>query len=73
MAAHGIEPIDLLIVNLYPFEETVARGADHATCIENIGHRRPGDDPGGGEEPPLRHGGDRPPGLRTAPGPAQGA
>jgi phosphoribosylaminoimidazolecarboxamide formyltransferase/IMP cyclohydrolase len=36
MAAHGIEPIDLLIVNLYPFEDTVARGADHATCIENI-------------------------------------
>jgi len=36
MAAHGIEPIDLLIVNLYPFEETVARGADPATCIENI-------------------------------------
>lgn len=36
MAAHGIEPIDLLIVNLYPFESTVARGADHATCIENI-------------------------------------
>ncbi|KAF0116842.1 MAG: phosphoribosylaminoimidazolecarboxamide formyltransferase / IMP cyclohydrolase [Rhodobacteraceae bacterium] len=36
MAAHGIEPIDLLIVNLYPFEETVARGADHVTCIENI-------------------------------------
>ena len=36
MAAHGIEPIDLLIVNLYPFEETVAKGADHAICIENI-------------------------------------
>jgi phosphoribosylaminoimidazolecarboxamide formyltransferase / IMP cyclohydrolase len=36
MAAHGIEPIDLLIVNLYPFEETVAKGADHETCIENI-------------------------------------
>jgi phosphoribosylaminoimidazolecarboxamide formyltransferase / IMP cyclohydrolase len=36
MAAHGIEPIDLLIVNLYPFEATVARGADTATCIENI-------------------------------------
>jgi phosphoribosylaminoimidazolecarboxamide formyltransferase/IMP cyclohydrolase len=36
MAAHGIQPIDLLIVNLYPFEETVAGGADHATCIENI-------------------------------------
>jgi AICAR transformylase/IMP cyclohydrolase PurH len=25
-----------LIVNLYPFEETVAKGRDHATCIENI-------------------------------------
>ena len=25
---HGIQPIDLLIVNLYPFEETVAKGAD---------------------------------------------
>jgi phosphoribosylaminoimidazolecarboxamide formyltransferase / IMP cyclohydrolase len=36
MAAHGIEPIDLLIVNLYPFEATVARGADIDTCIENI-------------------------------------
>ena len=36
MAAHGIEPIDLLVVNLYPFEDTVAKGADHATCIENI-------------------------------------
>ncbi|WP_395005425.1 bifunctional phosphoribosylaminoimidazolecarboxamide formyltransferase/IMP cyclohydrolase [Cypionkella sp.] len=36
MAAHGIEPIDLLIVNLYPFEETVAKGADQETCIENI-------------------------------------
>ena len=36
MAAHGIAPIDLLIVNLYPFEATVARGADYATCIENI-------------------------------------
>ena len=36
MAAHGIEPIDLLISNLYPFEDTVAKRADHATCIENI-------------------------------------
>jgi phosphoribosylaminoimidazolecarboxamide formyltransferase/IMP cyclohydrolase len=35
-AAHGITPIDLLYVNLYPFEETVASGADFATCIENI-------------------------------------
>lgn len=36
MAAHGIEPIDLLVVNLYPFESTVAKGADYDTCIENI-------------------------------------
>ncbi len=36
MAAHGIEPIDLLVVNLYPFEETVAKGGSYAECIENI-------------------------------------
>ncbi|MCB6179479.1 bifunctional phosphoribosylaminoimidazolecarboxamide formyltransferase/IMP cyclohydrolase [Rhodobacter sp. Har01] len=36
MAEHGIGPIDLLVVNLYPFEATVAKGADHETCIENI-------------------------------------
>ncbi|MFN7053439.1 MAG: bifunctional phosphoribosylaminoimidazolecarboxamide formyltransferase/IMP cyclohydrolase, partial [Gemmobacter sp.] len=36
MAAHGIEPIDLLVVNLYPFEATVAKGASYADCIENI-------------------------------------
>ena len=36
METHGIEPIDLLVVNLYPFEETVAKGADYDTCIENI-------------------------------------
>jgi phosphoribosylaminoimidazolecarboxamide formyltransferase/IMP cyclohydrolase len=33
---HAIPPIDLLAVNLYPFEETVAGGADFATSIENI-------------------------------------
>src|ERR1700733_4763796 len=36
MRAHKIQPIDLLVVNLYPFEETVARGAGFADCIENI-------------------------------------
>jgi phosphoribosylaminoimidazolecarboxamide formyltransferase / IMP cyclohydrolase len=36
MTEHGIGPIDLLVVNLYPFEETVAAGADYDTCIENI-------------------------------------
>ena len=37
MKEHGIEPIDLLVVNLYPFEQTIAR--DDATiddAIENI-------------------------------------
>ncbi|MFW5642325.1 MAG: bifunctional phosphoribosylaminoimidazolecarboxamide formyltransferase/IMP cyclohydrolase, partial [Roseicyclus sp.] len=36
MEAQGIAPIDLLVVNLYPFEATVAGGADRATAIENI-------------------------------------
>ena len=36
MRAHGISPIDLLVVNLYPFEATVAGKADFTTCIENI-------------------------------------
>ena len=34
--AHGIQPIDLVYINLYPFEATVASGADFDTCIENI-------------------------------------
>src|SRR6185295_6777581 len=33
---HGIAPIDLLVVNLYPFEATVAAGAPFETSIENI-------------------------------------
>jgi phosphoribosylaminoimidazolecarboxamide formyltransferase/IMP cyclohydrolase len=36
MQTHGIRPIDLLVVNLYPFEATAAKGADFDTCIENI-------------------------------------
>jgi phosphoribosylaminoimidazolecarboxamide formyltransferase / IMP cyclohydrolase len=36
MQAHRISPIDILVVNLYPFEDTVARKADFETCIENI-------------------------------------
>ncbi|MCG6901753.1 MAG: bifunctional phosphoribosylaminoimidazolecarboxamide formyltransferase/IMP cyclohydrolase [Rhodobacter sp.] len=36
MQKHGIAPIDLLVVNLYPFEETVAKGGDYDTCVENI-------------------------------------
>ena len=36
LAAHGFAPIDLVVVNLYPFRETLAAGASRADCIENI-------------------------------------
>ncbi|AVT78893.1 bifunctional phosphoribosylaminoimidazolecarboxamide formyltransferase/IMP cyclohydrolase [Rhodopseudomonas palustris] len=36
MADHGIAQIDLLVVNLYPFEATVDKGASYEDCIENI-------------------------------------
>ena len=36
MEDHNIAPIDLLCVNLYPFEETLARGAAYDDCVENI-------------------------------------
>ncbi len=36
MDEHGIGGIDILYVNLYPFEATVAAGGDFETCVENI-------------------------------------
>ncbi len=36
MTAQDISPIDLIVVNLYPFEQTVSSGADYDACIENI-------------------------------------
>jgi phosphoribosylaminoimidazolecarboxamide formyltransferase/IMP cyclohydrolase len=36
MTEHGIGGIDLVYVNLYPFESTIAGGADEATAVENI-------------------------------------
>eukprot|EP01030_Chromulinospumella_sphaerica_P020282 gene20282-20193_t len=36
MEEHGIGGIDILYVNLYPFEATVAAGGDFETCVENI-------------------------------------
>ncbi|MFV0279610.1 MAG: bifunctional phosphoribosylaminoimidazolecarboxamide formyltransferase/IMP cyclohydrolase [Rhodoblastus sp.] len=36
MLAHNIPQIDLLVVNLYPFEATVAKGAAYEECVENI-------------------------------------
>ncbi|WP_436643877.1 bifunctional phosphoribosylaminoimidazolecarboxamide formyltransferase/IMP cyclohydrolase [Microbaculum sp. FT89] len=36
LSQHGIPEIDLLAINLYPFEETLLRGAGFEACIENI-------------------------------------
>jgi len=36
MDEHAIGAIDLVVVNLYPFEETIAKGASYAKTIENI-------------------------------------
>ncbi|MQA66027.1 MAG: bifunctional phosphoribosylaminoimidazolecarboxamide formyltransferase/IMP cyclohydrolase [Alphaproteobacteria bacterium] len=36
MRDHGIGPIDLVIINLYPFEATMAKGAAFDDCVENI-------------------------------------
>ncbi|MEE9433260.1 MAG: bifunctional phosphoribosylaminoimidazolecarboxamide formyltransferase/IMP cyclohydrolase [Sphingorhabdus sp.] len=36
MKMHDIDPIDLVVVNLYPFAQTVAKGADRDEIIENI-------------------------------------
>lgn len=35
-AKHGIEPIDLVVVNLYPFEDALKKKSDRATLIENV-------------------------------------
>ena len=59
MRAHGIEPIDLLVVNLYPFESTVRerRGLRHLHREHR--YRRSCDDPRRGKEPSGRRGGGR--------------
>lgn len=36
MKQHGIAPIDLVVVNLYPFESTISKGADYQIAVENI-------------------------------------
>ena len=51
MREHGIEPIDMVVVNLYPFEETDrARGRYTRRSNRTNRYRRPGDDSIGGEE-----------------------
>merc|ERR1719191_2390775 len=36
MSENGIRPIDLVVANLYPFNQAVKKGGDFLTCIENI-------------------------------------
>ena len=36
LADLGVEPFDLVVVNLYPFRETVASGASEDECVEQI-------------------------------------
>jgi phosphoribosylaminoimidazolecarboxamide formyltransferase/IMP cyclohydrolase len=36
LAQHGIPPVDVVVVNLYPFEDKVAKGASFDEAIENI-------------------------------------
>ena len=60
MAAHGIEPIDLVVVNLYPFAATIAKPATHLRRRDREHrHRRPGDAAVSGQEPRAGHGGRR--------------
>ena len=36
LAEHGIPPVDVVVVNLYPFEDKVAKGAPFEEAVENI-------------------------------------
>ena len=49
----GIAPIDLVVVNLYPFQETVAAPTSTPPWPSRHRHRRPGHGPGRGQEPRL--------------------
>ena len=63
--AHGIPPIDLVVVNLYPFAQTVAQARLHARGRDREHrHRRPGDGARGGEELAARRRRGRPRRLR---------
>ena len=56
LAAHGILTFELVVVNLYPFEATVARaGRDVRRGDRADRHRRPEPDPRRGQEPRLHH------------------
>ena len=68
---HAIPPIDLVVVNLYPFRETVARARLHAGRRDREHrHRRPDDGARRGEELAARRHRRRPGGLRGAASPS---
>ena len=65
LAAHGIDPIDLVVVNLYPFVATAQRkDATHQEVVEMIDIGGPAMIRGRGEKLPGRLGGGRPRALR---------
>src|SRR3974390_1230662 len=53
MEKFAIKPIDLVVVNLYPFEATVAKGAAYDDCIENIDIGGPGGNPDAPQNQPA--------------------
>ena len=62
----GFQPIDLVVVNLYPFEATIAKAGRHARGSDRADrHRRAVDDPQRGEELRIGHGGGRSGRLRA--------
>ena len=67
IAALGIPPIDLVVVNLYPFEATVAERRRLRGDGRDDRRRRAGDDPRRRQEPRERHGRGRSRGLRSGP------
>ena len=51
MQKNGLVPIDLVVCNLYPFEQTLKKGASDEEIIENIDIGGPHHDPGIGKKP----------------------
>ena len=68
LAARGFLPIDLVVVNLYPFAERVAQGLGRRRGAGGNRHRRRDPDPRGGQEFPARGGGRPPRRLSRRPG-----
>ena len=68
LAELGVEPFDLVVVNLYPFRETVASGARRRRVRGADRHRRPVDGPRRRQEPPVGRRRHQPRPVRRRPG-----